>query len=179
LAAAEEIARQLRLRDMGGIIVIDFIDMHESDNRQKLFDHMRILMESDRAKHNILSVSKFGLMQITRQRVRPVMDFQTAEVCPTCFGKGEIKSSILFTDDLEKKINDVVNVLRVKKFKLYVHPYIAAYINQGLFSLKWKWKFKYSIGMQIIPNQNLGFLEYKFFDGDKNELDMKDDSLSA
>jgi ribonuclease G len=136
-------------------------------------------MENDRAKHNILPVSKFGLLQITRQRVRPVMDFQTAEVCPTCFGKGEIKSSILFMDDLEKKINDVVHLLKVKKFKLYVHPYIAAFINQGLFSLKWKWKLKYSTGMQIIPNQNLGFLEYKFFDRDKNELDMKDDSLSA
>jgi ribonuclease G len=179
LAAADEIARQLRLRDMGGIIVIDFIDMHESDNRQKLFDHMRDLMVNDRAKHNILQVSKFGLMQITRQRVRPVMDFNTAEVCPTCFGKGEIKSSILFMEELEKKINDVVNVFKVKKFKLYVHPYIAAFINQGLFSLKWKWKFQYSTGMRIIPDQKLGFLEYKFFDMDKNELDMKDDNLSA
>lgn len=179
LAAADEIARQLRLRDMGGIIVIDFIDMHDSDNRQKLYDHMRDLMANDRARHNILQVTKFGLMQITRQRVRPVMDFNTAEVCPTCFGKGEIKSSVLFMDDLEKKINDVVNILKVKKFKLYVHPYIAAFIKQGLFSLKWKWKFKYSLGMRIIPDQKLGFLEYKFFDMDKNELDMKDDSLSV
>jgi len=179
LAAAEEIARQLRLRDMGGIIVIDFIDMHETDNRQKLFDQMRDLMANDRAKHNILQVSKFGLMQITRQRVRPAMDFNTAEICPTCFGKGEIKSSLLFVDDLEKKINDVVTVLNVKKFKLHVHPYIAAFINQGFYSLKWKWKFKYSMSMKIIPDQKLGFLEYKFFDVDKNELDMKDDSLSA
>ena len=179
LAAAEEIARQLRLRDMGGIIVVDFIDMHESENRQKLFDHMRTIMTNDRAKHNILPVSKFGLMQITRQRVRPVLDFQTAEVCPTCFGKGEIKSSILFTDDLERKISDVVTKLKVKKFKLYVHPYIAAFINQGIWSLKKKWKFKYSMGMQIISDQSLGFLEYKFFDMDKNELDMKDNSLSA
>ncbi|MDR0769519.1 MAG: Rne/Rng family ribonuclease [Dysgonamonadaceae bacterium] len=177
LAAAEEIARQLRLRDMGGIIVIDFIDMHESDNRQKLFDRMRSLMANDRARHNILQVSKFGLMQITRKRVRPVMDFNTAEVCPTCFGKGEIKSSILFVDDLEKKINDVITTLKVKKFKMYVHPYIAAFINQGFYSLKWKWKFKYSLGMKIIPDQKLGFLEYRFFDMDKNELDMKDDSL--
>jgi ribonuclease G len=179
LAAAEEIARQLRLRDMGGIIVVDFIDMHESDNRQKLFDHMRTLMADDRAKHNILPVSKFGLLQITRQRVRPVMDFNTAEICPTCFGKGEIKSSLLLMDDLEKKINDVVNKLKVKKFKLYVHPYIAAFIKQGFYSCKMKWKFKYSWGMKVIPDQSLGFLEYKFFDMDKNELDMKDDSLSA
>jgi ribonuclease G len=179
LAAAEEIARQLRLRDMGGIIVIDFIDMHETDNRQKLFDHMRNLMADDRAKHNILPITKFGLMQITRQRVRPVMDFNTAELCPTCFGKGEIQPSIVFTDDLEKKISNVVNKLKVKKFKLYVHPYIAAFINQGFYSLKWKWKFNYSMRMKIIPNQSLGFLEYKFFDMDKNELDMKDASLSV
>jgi ribonuclease G len=180
LAAADEIARQLRLRDMGGIIVIDFIDMHEADNRQKLYDHMRNIMANDRAKHNILSISKFGLMQITRQRVRPVMDFQTGEVCPTCFGRGEIKSSLLFIEDLEKKIDDVVNKLKVKKFTLYVHPYISAFINQGLFnSKKMQWKFKYSSGMKIIPDQSLGFLEYKFFDRDKNELDMKDDSLSA
>jgi ribonuclease G len=179
LAAAEEIARQLRLRDMGGIIVIDFIDMQDSDNRQKLFDHMRTIMANDRAKHNILPVSKFGLMQITRQRVRPVLDFTTAETCPVCFGKGEIKPSIFFMDVLDKKVEDVVKKLKVKKFKLYVHPYIAAYINQGIYSHKMKWKMKYSMGMQVIPDQSLGFLEYKFFDRDKNELDMKDESLSA
>ncbi|MDR2056936.1 MAG: Rne/Rng family ribonuclease [Dysgonamonadaceae bacterium] len=179
LAAADEIARQLRLRDMGGIIVIDFIDMHESDNRQKLFDHMRKIMVNDRAKHNILPLSKFGLMQITRQRVRPVMNFITAETCPVCFGKGEIKPSIFFTDVLDNKIHDVVKTLKVKKFKLYVHPYIAAFIKKGLYSLNIRWKLKYSWGIQIIPDQNLGFLEYKFFDRNKNELDMKDESLSA
>jgi len=178
MAAAEEITRQLRLRDMGGIIVVDFIDMRETVNRQKLFDCMSTLMANDRAKHNILPISKFGLLQITRQRVRPVMDFNTAEVCPTCFGKGEIKSSLLFTDDLEKKIKDVVEILKVKKFKLHVHPCIAAFIKQGIFSLKWKWKCKYSMGIHIIPDQSMGFLEYKFFDQDKEELDVKDVSLS-
>ncbi|MDR2087408.1 MAG: Rne/Rng family ribonuclease [Dysgonamonadaceae bacterium] len=179
MAAADEIARQLRLRDMGGIIVVDFIDMHEQDNRQKLFDHMRKIMATDRAKHNILPVSKFGLMQITRQRVRPAMDFTTAETCPVCFGKGEIKPAIFFTDILENKIRDVVEKLKVKKFKLYLHPYIAAFVCKGIYSLKVKWKFKYSWGMQIIPDQSLGFLEYKFFDRNKNELDMNDESLSA
>jgi len=178
MAAAEEIVRQLRLRDMGGIIVVDFIDMRESDNRQKLFEHVSDMMANDRAKHNILPISKFGLMQITRQRVRPFMDFNTDEVCPTCLGKGEIKPSILFMDDLEKKIKDVVEILKVKKFKLHVHPYIAAFINKGIYSLKWKWKLKYSMGLSIIPDQSLGFLEYKFYDQDKEELDMKDESLS-
>ena len=179
IAAAEEIVRQLRLRDMGGIIVIDFIDMRESENRQKLFELMCTLMANDRAKHNILPITKFGLMQITRQRVRPVMDFHTDETCPTCLGKGEINASILFTDDLEKKIKNVMETLKVKKFKLHVHPYIAAFINQGIFSLKWKWKLKYSMGIHVIPDQSLGFLEYKFFDRDKEELEIKDDSLSV
>jgi len=179
LAAADEIARQLRLRDMGGIIVIDFIDMHDSDNKQKLFDHMREVMGNDRAKHNILQLSKFGIMQITRQRVRPAMDFKTDETCPTCFGKGEIQPSILFTDNLENKISYIVEKLNLKDFSLHIHPYVAAFINKGLFSLKWKWKFRYSLRIKIIPNQNLGFLEYRFYDTDKNELDMKDESLSV
>jgi len=174
IAAAEEIARQLRLRDMGGIIVVDFIDMRESENRQKLFELMNELMANDRAKHNILPITKFGLMQITRQRVRPVMDFNTAEVCPTCLGKGEINPSILFIDNLEKRIKDIIEVLKVKKFKLHIHPYIAAFINKGIFSLKWKWKLKFSMAMRIIPDQSLGFLEFKFYDRDKEELDIKD-----
>ena len=179
LAAADEIARQLRLRDMGGIIVVDFIDMSDSDNRQKLFDHMRTIMENDRAKHNILPVSKFGLMQLTRQRVRPVLDFTAAEVCPVCFGKGEIQSSIAFADTLEKKIREVVSDLKVKKFKLYVHPYIAAFVNQGFISLKTKWRFKYSWGLKVIPSQSLGVLEYRFIDTDNNELEVRSECLST
>ena len=105
MGAAEELARQLRLRDMGGIIVVDFIDMDSQEHNQKLYEHMNQLMKGDRAKHNILPLSKFGLMQITRQRVRPAMDVHVEEVCPTCFGKGTIKSSILFTDTLENKID--------------------------------------------------------------------------
>ncbi|GBU08100.1 ribonuclease G [Bacteroidales bacterium] len=179
IAAATELARQMRLRDMGGIIVVDFIDMHESENRQKLFDHMRTVMENDRARHNILPLSKFGLMQITRQRVRPILDFVTAETCPTCFGKGEIQPAILFTDNIENKIQYIVEKLKVKKFSLHVHPYIAAFINQGFYSLKWRWRMKYTSSLKIIPNQSLGFLEYQFFDADKNEIDMKDESLSS
>ena len=174
IAAADEIARQLRLRDMGGIIVIDFIDMAEAANRQKLFEHMTKAMANDRAKHNILPLSKFGLMQITRQRVRPAMDVDTSEDCPSCFGTGTVKPSILFTDSLEEKIDCLVNKHHVKKFTLHVHPYVAAYVNKGLFPLSMKWKMKYTHGLKVIPNQSLAFLEYKFFDADKNELDMKE-----
>ncbi len=175
VAAAEEIARQLRLRDMGGIIVIDFIDMSKSEHRNKLFSRMQELMANDRAKHNILPLSKFGLMQITRQRVRPEMEVTTSEVCPTCFGKGKIKSSILFTDTLEGKIDYLANSLKVKKFSLHIHPYVAAYVQQGLFSLKYKWKKKFNVGMKIIPDQKLGFLQYIFYDPEGNEIDLKEE----
>jgi len=172
-AAAEEIARQLRLRDLGGIIVIDFIDMLEGEHRNKLVAKMQEIMSNDRAKHNILPLSKFGLMQITRQRVRPEMIIDTTETCPTCFGKGEIQPSILFTDSLRSKISYLVNKLNVKKFTLHVHPYIAAFINQGFPSLKLKWKWRYGFGMKIIPDQSLAFLEYHFYDSNKEEIDLK------
>ncbi len=175
LGAADELARQLRLRDMGGIIVVDFIDMSLAENRQKLYERMCQNMQKDRAKHNILPLSKFGLMQITRQRVRPAMDVNTAETCPTCFGKGTIKPSILFTDALESKIDYLVNKLGIKKFKLHIHPYVAAYVNQGIVSLKRQWQLKYGLGIKIIPNQKLALLQYEFYDTNGEEIDMKEE----
>ena len=136
LGAADEIARQLRLRDMGGIIVVDFIDMNLAEDRQMLYERMCEKMKNDRARHNILPLSKFGLMQITRQRVRPAVDVNVEETCPACFGTGKIKSSILFTDQLEHKIDYLVNKIGIRRFSLHVHPYVAAYINQGMISLK-------------------------------------------
>lgn len=175
VAAAEEIARQLRLRDMGGIIVIDFIDMAKGEHRNKLLAKMQEFMADDRAKHNILPLSKFGLMQITRQRVRPEMELTTSEECPTCFGKGKIKSSILFTDTLEGKIEYLVKNLNVQKFKLHIHPYVAAYVQQGLFSLKFKWSRRYNVSLKIVPDQNLGFLQYVFYDKNGSEIDLKEE----
>ena len=116
LRAADEIARQLRLRDMGGIIVIDFIDMNKAEHRQKLYEHMREVMANDRARHNILPLSKFGLMQITRQRVRPALDIDTTEECPSCHGKGKVRPSLLFTDTLHEKLDYLVKTLKVKAF---------------------------------------------------------------
>lgn len=175
LRAADEIARQLRLRDMGGIIVIDFIDMAQAEHRQALYDHMKEVMQSDRARHNILPLSKFGLMQITRQRVRPAMDVNVEETCPSCFGTGKIKSSILFTEQLESKIDQLVNKIGIKTFYLYVHPYVAAFINKGLFSLKLKWKLKYGFGVHILSSQKLSFLQYEFYDSKKQFIDMKEE----
>lgn len=175
LGAADELARQLRLRDMGGIIVVDFIDMNLAENRQKLYERMCENMKKDRAKHNILPLSKFGLMQITRQRVRPAMDVTTAETCPVCFGKGSIQPSILFTDTLESKIDYLVNKIGIKKFKLHLHPYVAAYVNQGLISMKRKWQMKYGFGIKVIPNQKLAMLQYEFYDTHGEEIDMKEE----
>lgn len=171
LGAADELARQLRLRDMGGIIVVDFIDMNLAEDRQMLYERMCKNMQKDRAKHNILPLSKFGLMQITRQRVRPAMDVNVEETCPTCNGTGKIRSSILFTDQLEGKIDRLVNKIGISTFSLHVHPYVAAYINQGVFSLKRKWQLKYGFGISVVPSQKLAFLQYEFYD--------KNDSLST
>mgnify|MGYP003562020984 FL=1 len=175
LGAADELARQLRLRDMGGIIIVDFIDMHLAEDRQLLYERMCKNMQKDRARHNILPLSKFGLMQITRQRVRPAMDVNVEETCPTCFGKGKIKSSILFTDQLESKIDRMVSKIGIKKFNLHVHPYVAAYINQGIFSMKRKWQMKYGMGINVIPSQKLAFLQYEFYDKKGNFIDMQEE----
>ena len=175
LGAADEIARQLRLRDMGGIIVVDFIDMKQPESRQTLYERMVENMKKDRAKHNILPLTKFGLMQITRQRVRPVMDVKVEEVCPTCHGTGSIKSSLLFTKVLEGKIQMLQNRLGIKSFTLHVHPYVYAYICQGICSLKMKWQWKYGLGVKIIPSQKLGMLQYEFYDTKGQEIDVKEE----
>ena len=175
LGAADELARQLRLRDMGGIIIVDFIDMKLPEDRQLLYERMCKNMQKDRAKHNILPLSKFGLMQITRQRVRPAMSVNVEETCPTCYGKGTIKSSILFTDTLENKIDNLVNKIGIRKFYLHVHPYVAAYINKGVFSMKRQWQMKYGLGVRVIPSQKLAFLQYEFYDEDKQFIDMQEE----
>lgn len=176
LKAADEIARQLRLRDMGGIIVIDFIDMGKSEHRQQLYDHMREVMANDRARHNILPLSKFGLMQITRQRVRPALDITTNESCPSCFGKGEVSASILFTDKLEEKIEYLVEHLKIRKFTMYIHPFVEAYIKKGVFSLYGKWRRKYGRSFKVIADESLAYLQYKVIDADGKEIDVKEES---
>ena len=175
LRAADEIARQLRLRDMGGIIVIDFIDMAQSEHRQALYDHMKVAMAGDRARHNILPLSKFGLMQITRQRVRPALDIVTSETCPSCHGKGEVQSPLLFTDVIKDKIDYLVNNLKVKQFKMYVHPFVDAYIKQGVISDYLRWRMEYGFGFKIVANQSLAYLEYRVFDKKGNEIDIKEE----
>lgn len=176
LRAADEIARQLKLRDMGGIIVIDYIDMAQAEHRQALYDHMREVMANDRARHNILPLSKFGLMQITRQRVRPALDIVTAESCPSCHGKGEVQPSLLFTDVLKDKIDYLIHSLKITQFTMYVHPFVDAYLKKGLISEYSRWRMEYGFNkFKILPDQSLAYLEYKVFDKKKNEIDLKEE----
>lgn len=174
LGAADELARQLRLRDMGGIIVVDFIDMALPENRQKLYERMVENLKKDRAKHNILPLSKFGLMQITRQRVRPIEEPNVEETCPTCGGTTKIKPSILFTEVLENKVHLLAEKMNYKFIRLHVHPFVEAFINKGLISLRRKWMFKYKIKIDVIPNQKLAYLQYVFFDKTGEEIDMRE-----
>jgi ribonuclease G len=172
--AAKEIARQLRLRDMGGIVVIDFIDMHKPQNRKELFDYLRAEMAHDRAKHTILPPSKFGLVQVTRQRVRPEMNIVTSEVCPACGGTGTIRPTILLIDDIENNFNYILDEQNEKHITLCVHPYIEAYIKQGfIFTNKqWKWLFKYGQWIKVKSNPAYQITEFHFFSSKDEEIKL-------
>lgn len=161
MLAADEIAHQLRLRDIGGIIIIDYIDMDSKEHQQELLSHMQDLMKHDRAKHNILPLSKFGLMQITRQRVRPAVEMNVMEVCPLCHGKGKVQPTILFTDTLAEQLEQLTATTE-KGIQLHLHPYVYSYVTRGgLFrSIAQKWHRKF--GTRVIENQKLGLLEAKF-----------------
>ncbi len=174
LEAAAEIARQLRLRDMGGIIVVDFIDMRNLDYRRTLHEKLKEFMKADRAKHNILPPSKFGLIQITRQRVRPEMNVDVLEVCPSCNGTGKVQPSVLFVDTIESALRFIVKEQNAKKLTLGVHPYIEAFITKkpGVFkpNLLSKWKKDYGCKIEIRPMNSFGFTEYKFYNEMEDEI---------
>jgi len=167
MIAAAEIARQLRLRDMGGIIVVDFIDMSNPENRKVLFDFLREEMSDDKAKHKILPPSKFGLVQITRQRVRPEVNIKTREEDPNNI-EGEIEAPILIID---KITSDLERILKIhKNVVLNVHPFVAAYLSKGFPSLRSKWFFEYKKWVKIIPRDAYTYLEYHFYDKKGNEI---------
>ncbi len=171
LEAAAEIARQIRLRDIGGLIVIDFIDMKNIDHKKELYRVMVEDMAKDRAQHTILPLSKFGLMQITRQRVRPEIKINTAEVCPSCNGTGKVNPSILISEEIERNLDYVLNT-RTKEAKivLQVHPYLHAFYTKGIVSRQAKWFFKHFKWVKIESNDDLYINEYKFFDENHDEI---------
>jgi ribonuclease G len=156
--------------------VVDFIDMSKQEHRQQLFEHMREVMDSDRARHNILPLSKFGLMQITRQRVRPDLEIETSEKCPSCGGKGEVQSSLLFTDTLREKLEFCVKELKLQNFVMYVHPFVDAYIKKGFFnSLYRSWRSELGKKFKIVPDQSLAYLQYKILNSQREEIDMREE----
>jgi len=172
LEAAEEIARQMRLRDMGGIIIIDFIDMKLPDNKKQVLDAMEKFMSNDRARHTILPISKFGLMQITRQRLRPELNISTAEVCPTCKGTGKIGPSILITDEIEKDLKYLVNQGH-RDLTIHTHPILNAYLTKGNFfkkSLAKKWAADMGIKLKLVIDNNAPITQYQFFDTKTEDL---------
>lgn len=173
--AAEEIARQLRLRDMGGIVVVDFIDMESPEHRNELFKYMQGLMEEDRAKHNVLPLTKFGLMQITRQRIRPATEINTTEVCPLCHGTGKITSSVVIDEQVERKIAYYVD--RGKKtLTLKVSPILGAYLKRGTSllgsnSFYGRWKKKYKCRLDLVEVTDFSVLQNELYDEKGDRLD--------
>ena len=162
LEAAKEIARQLQLRDMGGIIVIDFIDMRRAENKRMLFDKMKEFMKNDRSKFTALPLSRFGLMQITRQRVRPEMNIKTTEICPSCGGSGKIAPSILVADQLERDLDHLMSKQNEKFITISMHPYLYAYFTKGIISKQFKWYIKYGRKIHSIQDSSLAITDYVF-----------------
>jgi len=173
LEAAKEIARQLRLRDMGGIVVIDFIDMRKADNKKELFRFMKEAMGDDRAKHTILPITKFGLMQITRQRVRPEMNITTREVCPTCGGTGKVSATILVSDQIEKNLDYVLSHQNEKGLTINVHPFLHAFFTKGVFSKRWQWYRKHHTWVKIEKDSSLSLSEYTFYNKMGEEIELQ------
>lgn len=163
--AAEEIARQLRLRDMGGIVIVDFIDMETQEHRNALYKRMTELMANDRAKHNVLPLTKFGLMQITRQRVRPVTEINTTEQCPLCHGTGKISSSLVIDEQIERQLSYYVTEKKLKTLTLKVGPILGAYLSRGLFnSYLSRWKKKYKCKITLTEVSDFTVLQNEFYD---------------
>ncbi|MCB0515863.1 MAG: Rne/Rng family ribonuclease [Chitinophagales bacterium] len=170
--AAEEVARQLRLRDIGGIIVIDFIDLKQTDNKKNLYNILRDSMEHDRARHTILPLSKFGLIQITRQRVRPEVQIITTEVCPTCNGQGVVEPTALLIDHIEEDLSYLFKELNYKKLHLKVHPFVESHLKKGWKSLRWQWIWKYKRWLSIESDSNIPIPDYHFYDENMSEIEL-------
>lgn len=168
MEAAKEVARQLRLRDIGGIIVVDFIDLKKVEHKKELLAYMKDQMKNDRAKHSILPLSKFGLMQITRERTRPEVNIATQEVCPTCEGTGKIEASILVVDDIELKMNNLLE--KRNDVKLVVHPYMEAYLKKGFPSMQMKWSYKAKKWIPVRSNHDYHLTEHHFYDSKDEEI---------
>jgi ribonuclease G len=168
--AAIEIARLLKLRDMGGIICIDFIDLYEAENRRTLHKALKDAMADDKAKHNVLPPSRFGVIELTRQRVRPETEIDTSESCPTCNGSGEVQAPVLVVDEIENTLNYLVSEKDMSGLTLSVHPFIHAYLTTGFPSIQHKWWWRWKKWVKVKPEGSSQFLAYAVEDGEGNEV---------
>ncbi|UKN03821.1 Rne/Rng family ribonuclease [Paracrocinitomix mangrovi] len=169
LEAAEELARVMRLRDMGGIICVDFIDMHSRENNKMLHNKLKDLLKEDKAKHSLIPPSKFGVVEITRQRVRPVTNIETTEVCPTCNGTGKIQASLMYADEIESELSYLLLDKKESKVSLHVHPYLEGYFKKGMNSRRFQWFKKYKKWIKIVADSNMPIMDHKFFNA-KDEI---------
>jgi ribonuclease G len=173
MEAATEIARQLRLRDMGGIIVIDFIDQRSLENKRKIFEHLQNEMARDRARHTILPMSRFGLVQLTRQRVRPEVNIATDEACPSCNGTGKIQPSILLLDEVNNNVEYLIRKNKIKRLRISCHPFLAAFLKSGFFSIRMKWLLKYGQWIRIRSVTSLPFTHIRYYDENEEEIKLE------
>ncbi|MEL6539367.1 MAG: Rne/Rng family ribonuclease [Bacteroidota bacterium] len=172
LAAAKEVARQLRLRDMGGIIVVDFIDMKNTEHKRKLHQAMKDALQQDRSKSKVLPLSRFGLMQITRQRVRPEMNVATQEQCPACGGTGNIAASILISEKIEHSLELIFAHQNESGVTLFLHPYLYTYFIHGFPSKQLRWLWKYRRWVSLRADSSLGITEFQFVNKQGDAIDL-------
>lgn len=171
LEAATEVARQLRLRDIGGLIVVDFIDMRRHENQKIVYERMKELMRADKAQHSILPISRFGLMEITRERVKPAIEIESTETCPVCKGTGESRPVILIIDEIEATLSYIRKDLKEKHVEIRVHPFVRTHLIHGLFSIRFKWMIKYKMWINIVSSQTIQLVEFQMLNREGKNLD--------
>jgi ribonuclease G len=172
LEAAREIARQVRLRDMGGIIVIDFIDIKDNNSKKKVVSELQAAMKDDRASHTILPMSKFCVVQLTRERVRPETSIFTEEKCPLCKGSGYVSASLNVDEDIESSIRYLSHTLNLKKVKIVAHPYVTAFFSKGIISKRFKWYIEHRIKVTLVSDPALHYGEFHIFDENDEEIKL-------
>lgn len=161
LEAAREIAKQLRLRDIGGIIVVDFIDLRDDKNRKKIYDELKKEFKKDRAKTNIIGMSDFGLIQITRQRIRPSVVNSVSKVCPMCGGTGSVVSQDTIVTDIENWISKFKFSTAYRAVDIYVNPFLKSFLTKGFYSQRWIWMLRYRVKLTFIADENTSLNEFK------------------
>ncbi len=163
LEAAREVTRQLRLRDLGGIIVIDFIDLEDERNKKKVYDELRKEFRKDRAKVTVLPMTEIGIVQITRQRIRQNILQSMSEPCPACGGGGLVQSKSSILNQIERWTRRFKAEGKEFRTTLTVHPSIVDYLKEGTVSRVTKLQFKYRLFIKLKSDSRLPIAEFHFY----------------